>query len=88
MAEPALTREQALALAWTYCAPNRVPSDFPRGFWPDVARVAMEMFTQQTATPELSFRPTMCSRGDAPEVIRVKRKGSLGINLDKLEISL
>lgn len=36
---------------------------FPRGFWPDVARVAVEMAKQDTLTPVLDFRPTHCSRG-------------------------
>lgn len=81
-----MTSEEALAAAWTYCAPNRAPGVFPRGFWPDVARVAMEMFTQQTTNPRLDFRPTMCERGNAPEPV-VRRKSS-GINLDKLEINL
>lgn len=65
-----MTIDEALALAWTHCAPNREPKAFPRGFWPDVARVACAMFEQQTAEPQLSFRPTMCVRGSWPEVER------------------
>ena len=82
-----MTADEALGAAWTYCAPGRIKDvEFPRGFWPDVARVAIEMFTQQTTNPRLDFRPTMCERGNAPEPV-VRRKSS-GINLDKLEINL
>jgi hypothetical protein len=86
-----LTADECLSLAWTYCAPNRLKftegDDFARGFWPDVARVAMAMFEQQSATPTLDFRPTRCVRGLAPEV-RVVSKSKSGIDLDKLEINL
>lgn len=81
-----MTSDEALAAAWTYCAPNRERSAFPCGFWPDVARVAMAMFEQQTTVPALDFQPTRCERGNAPEPV-VRRKSS-GINLDKLEINL
>ncbi len=80
-----MTPDECLTLAWTHCAPSRDQSAFPRGFWPDVARVAMEMFAQQTATPELSFRPTMASRGNSPApIVRSKT----GIDLSKMEINL
>jgi hypothetical protein len=73
------TPEEALSLAWTYCAPGRSKDvSFPRGFWPDVARVAMEMFTQQTTSPELSFQPTRCTRGNSPEPAASQPKRSAG----------
>lgn len=75
----ALTPEAALAAAWTYCAPQRSHDAlFPRGFWPDVARVAVEMFAQQTTTPELSFQPTRCTRGNSPEPAASQPKRSAG----------
>lgn len=83
-----MSPNECLSLAWTYCAPNRLQSvDFARGFWPDVARVAMAMFEQQTAEPKLDFRPTRCEIGNAPEV-RVVRKNKSGIDLNRLEINL
>ena len=63
-----MTPDEALAAAWTYCAPGRAKDAlFPTGFWPSVARVACEMLAQQTITPVLSFRPTMCTSGNWPE---------------------
>lgn len=57
-----MTPDEALAAAWTYCAPSREKSTpYPRGFWPDVARVAIAMVTQNTTTPNLDFTPTRCS---------------------------
>ena len=82
-----MTANEALAAAWTYCAPNRAPDAFPHGFWPDVARVAMEMFAQQTANPSLDFIPTRCVRGSYPEPI-TKAKTFKGLDLSKLEINL
>lgn len=82
-----MTPDECLSAAWTYCAPNRLAitsADFARGFWPDVARVAMAMFVQQSASPTLDFRPTSCERGEAPP-IRTKVKG---LDLSKLEINL
>jgi len=89
-----MSPDDCLSAAWTHCAPNRIKGigepghytdPFPRGFWPDVARVAMAMFEQQTKFPTLGFRPTMCSRGDAPEPVK---RNKLGLDLSKLEISL
>lgn len=83
-----LTPNDCLAAAWTYCAPNRLQSvQFPTGFWPDVARVAMEMFAQQTTRPTLAREPSKCVRGDWPEN-RVVRKNLAGIDFGKLEIKL
>lgn len=85
-----LTLDECLAAAWTYCAPNRSKgAKFPRGFWPDVARVALEMFEQQTTEVSLDWCPTRCVKGNYPEHRTVvKRKAFLGLNLDKLEINL
>ena len=91
-----MTADEALSAAWTYCAPNRLKftdADFARGFWPDVARVAMAMFVQDTTTPELDFRPCMCERGSAPEPrivssSAIKRTTKLGIDLGGLKIDL
>jgi hypothetical protein len=67
-----LTTEQLLLAAWKSLAPGADTSrGFPRGFWPDVARVALEMQRQQTITPTLDFQPTTCGRGDWPEETRL-----------------
>lgn len=89
-----MTPDECLSAAWTYCAPNRSkftePDSFARGFWPDVARVAMAMFAQQTDKPELDFRPCMCEWGNAPEprIVAKPSKSLKGIDLGKLEITL
>jgi hypothetical protein len=87
-----MTPDECLSAAWTYCAPNRLkitePNDFARGFWPDIARVAMAMFAQQTKFPELDFRPTMCERGSFAEPKVVGKTSKLGLDLGKLEITL
>jgi hypothetical protein len=71
------TTEEILSAAWTYCAPGRVADmQFPRGFWPDVARVAVEMALQNSLEPVLDFRPTTCSRGGF-EAPREKNKKKL-----------
>lgn len=82
-----MTPSESLSLAWTYLAPGREQSAFPHGFWPDVARVAMAMFEQQSTDPKLDFRPTRCERGNYPERVIAKRK-FVGLDLDKLEINL
>lgn len=59
-----MTTDEILSAAWSHCAPSRDKEIFfPRGFWPDVARVAVEMALQDTLEPKLDFRPTHCSRG-------------------------
>ena len=84
---PPLSSDEILAAAWTYCAPQRNKDiDFPRGFWPDVARVAIEMERQQTLEPSLDFRPTMCTRGNAPEPTVRKRAPKKPVDLSMLEI--
>jgi hypothetical protein len=72
----ALTVEDALSAAWTHCAPNRAKGlPFPRGFWQDVARVACYMMEQQTITPVIPFRPTMCTAGNAPAPVKRMKRG-------------
>lgn len=59
-----MTTDEILSAAWSHCAPSRDKAiSFPRGFWPDVARVAVEMALQQTLEPYLDFIPTKCARG-------------------------
>ncbi len=82
-----MTTDEALALAWTYCAPNRSQCDFPRGFWPDVARVALEIFEAQTNDVVLDWQPTRCERGSYPEP-KATVKSFKGLDLGKLEINL
>lgn len=57
-----LSTDGVLMAAWnalrTHQAGEKL-TQFPRGFWPDVARVAVEMMRQQTIDPVLDFRPTM-----------------------------
>lgn len=86
-----MTPDECLSAAWTYCAPNRLETvSFCTGFWPDVARVAMAMYAQQTDKPELDFEPSKCTRGNAPEprITGTKVSKRTGIDLDKLEISI
>lgn len=73
----ALSVDEALSAAWTHCAPSRDKSlGFPRGFWPDVARVAVEMMAQDTTEPNLDFTPTRCARGGF-EAPREKNRAKL-----------
>lgn len=68
--------EYYLLAAWNRLAPGADTSrGFPRGFWPDVGRVAVEMALAQDVNVELSFRPTMCVRGSWPEP-RTSRTGT------------
>ena len=72
-----MTTDEILKAAWKLCAPEaNIEQDFPRGFWPDVARVAVEMCLQATYTPQLNFRPTHSSRGGF-EQPKVKDKKKL-----------
>lgn len=72
------TTEEILSAAWKHCAPSSLAGTvpFPRGFWPDVARVAVEMVQQDTLEPNLDFTPTMCARGGF-EAPREKNKKKL-----------
>lgn len=55
-----MDRDAILAAAWKALAanPDVVNNGFPRGFWPDLAAVAVEMCLQRTLDPVLNFRPT------------------------------
>lgn len=57
-----LTTDAVLQAAWKALRTHKEDDKllpFPRGFWPDVARVAVEMMRQKTLDPELDFLPTM-----------------------------
>jgi hypothetical protein len=76
-----------LIAAWLRGAPDAlVKNGFPRGFWPDVARTAVELALAGRLDAPLSFRPTMATRGGdegRPEVRTVK-----GVDISRLEIKL
>lgn len=77
-----MTVDDYLIAAWKRGAPNAdTSSGFPTGFWPDVARAAVEL----ALTGEVSFRQTQCGQGDWPDpnARRVK-----GIDVSKLEFKL
>lgn len=80
-----MTPDDYLIAAWKRGAPGADTSrGFPCGFWPDVARTAVEMALAGDTNIELSFRPTMCVRGDWPE----PKKTVKGLDISKLEIKL
>lgn len=71
-----------LIAAWLRGAPDADTSrGFPRGFWPDVARAAVEMALGQP----VSFRQTMASRGND---YALPERAVKGIDLSKLEFKL
>lgn len=82
-----MTADDYLIAAWMRGAPSaNVSRGFPTGFWPDVARAAVEMSLAGSLTVPLSFRQTMCTRGDWPELapkIIIK-----GLDVSKLEFKL
>lgn len=59
--------EYYLKAAWKRLAPAADTSRFPRGFWPDLARVAVEMALAHSADISLNWQPPMCTRGSWPE---------------------
>jgi hypothetical protein len=74
-----VTAEQILCAAWSSSAPGRDPNlDFPRGFWPDIARLAVEMALQDTLQPNLDFTPTRCAKGNFPQPANTPGKSSAG----------
>lgn len=80
-----MTVDDYLIAAWRISAPNAaVERGFPRGFWPDVARSAVELALAGRLDAPLSFRPTMCVRGGWPEDMRTVK----GIDVSKLEFKL
>jgi hypothetical protein len=73
MANPA----SILSTAWTQLAPGRDQSTaFPRGFWPDLAVVAVYL-ALDIPLPD-DFRPTRCVRGNIPEPMQTAAKTSAG----------
>lgn len=78
-----MTPDDYLIAAWRRGAPNSVGA-FPTGFWPDVARAAVEMALAGDVTIPLSFRQTRCETGNWDEPARTVK----GIDLSKLEFKL
>lgn len=82
-----MTVDDYLIAAWKRAAPiANVERGFPRGFWPDVARAAVELALAGRLDAPLSFRPTMCSKGDWPEPVSKRIVG--GLDVSKLEFKL
>jgi hypothetical protein len=79
-----------LIAAWLRLAPGAATgAGFPRGFWPDVARAAVEMALADDTNIELSFRPTRCERGDYEEGRAVFHPRLVkGLDVSKLEFKL
>jgi hypothetical protein len=78
-----VTVDDYLLAAWKRGAPNALTSrGFPRGFWPDVARVAVEMALGQP----ISILQTMATRGN--DEGRSEAKLVKGLDLSKLEFRL
>lgn len=74
--------DEILIAAWLRGAPGAdISRGFPRGFWPDVARTAVELALAGRLDGPLSFRPTQS--GDEPPVRIVK-----GLDVSKLEFRL
>lgn len=74
-----------LLAAWLRGAPNADTSrGFPCGFWPDVARTAVELALAGDLTAPLSFRPTRCENGNGYELPRIVK----GLDVSKLEFKL
>ena len=68
-----MTPDEALKRAWTLLAPGRDQSaPLPRGFWPDLAVVAVHEALGLPLPPD--FRPTRCERGSYPQPAPAKNK--------------
>lgn len=82
--------EDYLVAAWLRLAPGAATSaGFPRGFWPDVARAAVEMALADDTSVALSFIPTECKRGDYEEGRSVFHPRLMkGLDVSKLEFRL
>jgi len=77
-----VTVDDYLIAAWQRGAPNAaIERGFPNGFWPDVARVAVEMALGLPLS-----RQTMASRGG--DEGRPEPRLTKGIDVSKLEIRL
>lgn len=76
-----------LIAAWLRGAPGADTSrGFPRGFWPDVARAAVELVLVGRLDAPLSFRQTMASRGG--DEGKPERQVVKGLDVSKLEFKL
>lgn len=86
-----MTPDDYLIAAWLRGAPGAdISRGFPRGFWPDVARTAIELVLAGDLTAPLSFRPTRCVIGsDYEEGRAVLRPRTVkGLDVSKLEFKL
>lgn len=59
-------------------APGADLSGFARGFWPDLARLAVELALAEDPDLEVDWRPTQCVRGNWPEPAPRQPKSSRG----------
>lgn len=81
-----MTPDDYLLAAWLRGAPGANTSrGFPCGFWPDVARTAVELALAGRLDAPLSFRPTMATRGND---YALPERAVRGIDLGKLEFNL
>lgn len=81
-----MTPDDYLLEAWRRGAPNSNRSrGFPNGFWPDVARAAVELALAGDLTAPTSFDQSQCTQGDWPDPLAKTVKG---IDLGKLEFNL
>jgi hypothetical protein len=88
-----VTADDYLLAAWLRGAPNADTSHgFPRGFWPDVARAAVEMALARDLAAPLSFRQTMSGPGNMYEegraVAPAPHRTMKGLDVSKLEFKL
>lgn len=86
-----MTPNDYLLAAWLLGAPGADTSrGFPRGFWPDVARTAVELALAGRLDAPLSFRPTMATRGSLYEEGRAVFHPHVvkGLDVSKLEFKL
>lgn len=70
--------EVYLKAAHKRLAPGGNLPGFARGFWPDLARLAVEMALAEDTTLEPDWRPCMCVQGSWPEPAPRKPKSSGG----------
>jgi hypothetical protein len=81
--ELGVTVDDYLLAAWQRAAPGITAERFPTGFWPDVARAAVELAVAGDVNAPLSFRPTQCSNGGFEEPRKAR-----GLDVSKLEFRL
>lgn len=88
-----MTPDDILLAAWLRGAPGADTSrGFPRGFWPDVARAAVEMALAGRLDAPLSFRQTMSGSGndyaEGRAVAPARKMSVKGLDVSKLEFKL